>query len=174
MKSRMPFVALAVLLFGLLALGCSGGSPSVDLGDQSTGNLLWGATHYMYEDRDLDKALAYADAGLELHGAEARSQQASLSDFPPTDPPEAAYEYTALNNVGLIALARGEILLAQGDRAAASEAFSVVIEDFGYAQAQDLGEWQGYAEAVPRDERGFIKIAEVAELRLAEIEAGRD
>jgi hypothetical protein len=79
-----------------------------------------------------------------------------------------------LNNVGLIALVRGEILLAQGDRAAASEAFSVVIEDFGYAQAQDLSEWQEYAESVSRDERGFIKVAEVAELRLAEIEAGRD
>lgn len=169
MKTSLLPALLVLLTVGLGALGCGGGQ-SVDLGDSSTGNLLWGTMHYMYEKKDLDKALAYADAGLEIHGEEARREQASLSGFPPTDPPEATYEYKTLNNVGLIALTRGEILREMGDLAGAREAFTMVIEDFGYAQVQDLGEWQGYLPSVARDERGFLKLADAAEALLVNLD----
>lgn len=179
MKFRTHFVLFALLSVGLGALGCGGGPPSVDLGDQSTGNLLWGAVHYGYEEKDLDKALIYADAALELHGAEARKQQASLSGFPLTDPPEITYEYKTLNNVGMVALVRGDMLMLKGDRAGAKEAFTMLVEDLGYAQAQDRGEWRDAIgekvfPTVPRDERGFFSLAEAARVRLADIEAGRD
>ena len=174
MYPRAFLVVPFVLCSGLGMVGCAGGPPFVDLGDRSTGNLLWGASHYLWEDRDLDKALAYANAGLEIHGDEARAQQASLSDFVPTDPAERVYEYRTLNNVGLIALARAEVLLAQGDRAGAEQAFSALVEEFGYAQFQDLGEWRGYASTVARDDRGFVKLADVATARLADLKAGRD
>ena len=174
----MKFKTLPSYLFlvsiGLFVLGCGGGKPSVNLGDGSLGNLMWGASQYGFVDRDPDKALVYADKALELYGDEARQIQASLSDFPPTDPPEAAYNYKVLNNVGLVALAKGEVLLQEGDRAGAEASFNMVIQDFGYAQFQDFGEWKDYASVVPRDARGFAKLADVAKLRLADMEAGRD
>jgi hypothetical protein len=144
----------------------------VDLGDSSLGNLLWGASHYGFIKKDLDKGLVYADKALELYGDEARQMQASLSDFPPTDPPEATYKYKVLNNVALAALAKGEILKAKGDRAGAEAALNMLVQDFGYAQFQDLGEWGDFASEVPRDAGGFLKLADVAKLVLADLEAG--
>jgi hypothetical protein len=173
----MKLKVISVLLFGLsvgfFALGCGGGSPSVDFGDQSTGNLVWGTYHYGFVDKDHDKALAFADKALELHGAEARSMQASLSEFPATDPPEDTFKYKALNDVAAVVLAKGEILLEKGDHEGAREAFTMVVEDFGYAQVQDLGEWGEFAPGVARDARGFMKVAELAKMRLAELEAGQ-
>jgi len=170
MKTSSLAATLLLLTIGFGALGCGGGASSVDLGDSSTGNLLWGTVHYLYEVRDLDKALAYADATLEIHGEEARSQQASLSGFPATEPPEATYEYRTLNNVGFVSMVRGEILREKGDLAGAREAYTATIEQFGYAQVQDLGEWQGYLPSVPRDERGFVKVAAATEALLANLD----
>jgi hypothetical protein len=99
--------------------------------------------------------------------------QASLSEFPATDPPEDTFKYKALNDVAAVVLAKGEILLEKGDHEGAREAFTMVVEDFGYAQVQDLGEWGEFAPGVARDARGFMKVAELAKMRLAELEAGQ-
>lgn len=146
----------------------------MDLGDGSSSHLVWGTYYYGFQDKDLDKALVYADKTLELHGAEARQMQASLSGFPATDPPEETYKYKALNNVGAAVFAKGQILWEKGDRAGAEEAYTMVIQDFGYAQIQDQGEWQGAFPNVPRDDRGFMKTVELAKERLAEIEADKN
>jgi hypothetical protein len=172
MKSPVTPVLLAWLLFGLL--GCSGGAPTLDLGDQSSGYFVWAVVHHTYEAADLDKAVAYADEGLARYGDTARRMQASLSEFPPTDPPESAYEYDTLNAVGFIAFVRADALQRKGDLAGAKASYSMVVEEFGYAQIQDLGEWKGEARSVPRDAQGFLRLADVAKLRLAEIEAGGD
>lgn len=174
MTSRKIPLLLVCLSLSTVGSGCAGGKPSVDFGDRSTGNLLWGASHYRWENRDLDKSLAYADKALELHGAEARKMQASLSDFPVTDPPGNVFKYNTLNNVALTTLVKGETLLEKGDQAGAAEAFTMVIRDFGYAQAQDLGEWGDYVTSVPRDAKGFVKLADVAKQRLADIKAGQN
>ena len=172
MKSH-AFPSMIILLsVSLFVLGCGGGAPSVDLGDSSSGNLVWGTYFYGFTEKDSDKALVYADKALELHGAEARQMQASLSGFPATDPPEATYKYKALNDVGAAVLAKGQLLLEKGDRAGAEEAFTMVIQDFGYAQIQDLGEWKDTFPSVPRDAKGFMKTAELAKVRLADLEAG--
>ena len=157
-----------------VVFGCGGGQPSVDLGDSSIGNLTWGTYHYGFSEKDPDKAMVYADKALELYGAEARQMQGSLADFPPTDPPEATYKYKALNDLGAILLAKGEFLMEKGDRAGAEEAFTMLVQDFGYAQTQDNGEWNNYASPIPRDANNFVKLSDVAKLRLADIKAGRD
>jgi hypothetical protein len=163
---------LILLAAGFFVLGCGGGEPEVNLGDSSLGNLMWGASQYGFVENDFDKALVYANKAMELYGDEARQQQASLSDFPPTDPPEATYEYKVLNGMGLMTLMKGEILQKQGDRAGAEEHFNMVIEDFGYAQFEDNGEWGEEFKDMPRDEQGFLKVADVARMKLAELEAG--
>ena len=167
-------ISMICLCVGLFALGCGGGSPAVDFGDQSTGNLLWGASHYGFVDKDYKKALAFADKALELYGDEARSMQASLSDFPPTDPPEAAFKYKTLNDVGLIAFAKGEILRNMEDPEGAREAYTMAAEEFGYAQVQEFGEWGDLGTSLDHDAMGFIKVADAARMRLAELDAGGD
>jgi len=174
MKSNAPPLMFLLLSVSLVVLGCGGSKPSVDLGDTSSGNLVWGTYYYGFQEKDRDKALVYADKALELHGTEAREMQASLSGFPATDPPEATYKYKALNDVGAAVLAKGEMLLEKGDRAGAEEAFTMVIQDFGYAQIQDLGEWQNAFPSVPRDARGFMKTVDLAKLRLADINADKN
>jgi len=163
-----------LVFVGLVVLGCGGSSSSVDMGDSSLGNLMWGVYQYGVTDKDLDKALVYADEAMRLYGDEARQQQASLSGFPSTDPPETTYKYKVLNGVGAIVLAKGDILVEKNDLAGAEESFNMVIQDFGYAQFQDNGEWKGYAAGVPRDAMGFFKLADAAKQRLAEIKAGNN
>ena len=172
MKFKMIPTFLILLSISLFVLGCGGSGPSADLGDGSLGNLLWGASQYGFIENDYDKALVYADKAMELYGDEARQLQASLSDFPSTDPPEAAYEYKVLNGMGMMSLMKGEILRKQGDRAGAEKYFNMVIQDYGYAQAEDNGEWGEEFKDFPRDDQGFLKVADVARMRLAELEAG--
>lgn len=174
MKSKTFLLTWLLLPVGLFVLGCGGGAPSVDLGDSSLGNLMWGASHYGFIENDPDKGMVFADKAMELYADEARQLQASLSDFPPTDPPEATYKYKVLNNVGLMAMMKGELLLKQGDRAGAEEYFNMVLQDFGYAQFEDNSEWGGDWKDMPRDDNGFIKLVDVAKLRLADVKAGKD
>ena len=79
-------LSIPMLMLGAaLIAGCAGSSssPPLNFGDMSVSSLL-----YQVGTRktagDLDQALIYADKLLELHSAEAREQQASLSDYPRT------------------------------------------------------------------------------------------
>ena len=58
MKRSEHLLIVTCLSIGLIVLGCAGGRPSIDIGDGSSGNLLWGVTHYGYENKDVDKAMA--------------------------------------------------------------------------------------------------------------------
>ena len=144
-------------LCAVLVAGCasSPSSPPLNFGDGSIGNL-W----YWVEDRrragDLDQALIYMDKLIELHSAEAREQQASLSDYPVKD----IFNYKALNGVGKALLGKGEILMEKGDAAGSREAFNTIIRDFGYAQYED-----------GRSPSGWSKAAEAAERNLKELQA---
>jgi len=120
----------------------------------STGNL-----RYQAESRrtagDLDQALIYVDKLIELHSAEAREMQASLSDYPPT---KDAYSYSTLNGVGVAYLIKAEILVEKGDKAGAREAYTTLTRDFTYAQHQD-------------GSHNWYKTGEVAMRRLKELNA---
>jgi len=171
MRWKALLLGLTCLSVGLGILGCAGSKPVLDPGDRSSGDFIWGVIHYGYENRDLGKALLYADRALEVHGAEARRLQASLSDFPATDPPEVAYRYNNLNNIAMAMLVKGDLLLEKGDREGAEAAYSMVIQEFGYAQVQDL---EGYQHDLPRDAQGFIKVADAAKQRLATMKGSKD
>jgi hypothetical protein len=133
--------------------------------------LIWGVFHYGFSEGDVDKGMAYSDKALELHGAEARQMQASLSGFPATDPPEATFQYKALNDVGLAVFGKGELLERKGDLEGAEAAYTMVVQEFGYAQVQDLGEWDESGVTVPRDANGFFKLAEAAEQKLTALQS---
>ena len=151
------YLCMAILALGtVLVAGCAGSpsSPPLDFGDMSTGNLRYQAESRR-EAGDLDQALVYLDKLIEVHSAEAREMQASLSDYPPTGD---AYSYRTLNGVGVAYLIKAEILMEKGDRAGAREAYSTLARDFSYAQYQD-------------NSHDWHKAGEVAMQRLKELKA---
>jgi len=150
LKNSMSIPILMVC--AVLVAGCasSPSSPPLNFGDGSVGNL-W----YWVEDRrnagDLDQALIYMDKLIELHSAEARVEQASLSDYPVKD----IFNYQALNGVGKALLGKGEILMEKGDAAGSREAFNTIIRDFGYAQYEDNRSPNGWSKAAEAAERNL-------------------
>lgn len=171
----LPALLLSVALLSG-ALGCASSSPSIDFGDDSTGNLLWGIQHHGFSLGDHERGLAYADRLVELYGPEARRIQAELAGFPSTDPPEETFKYDKLNHVGLALLAKGEFLEREGDHQGAAAAYTMVIEEFGYAQFQDFGGWEELEEEklATKDARGFFKLAEAAASLRDQLPAGMD
>lgn len=150
-------LSIPILILGaVLVAGCAGSpsSPPLNFGDMSPANL-WYQAEARRRAGDLDQALVYTEKLIELHSAEAREIQASLSDYPPT---EEAYSYGTLNGVGVAYLIKGEILMEKGDEAGAREAFNTLIRDFTYAQYTDEG-----------SSEGWFKAAEVAERKLGEL-----
>ena len=133
LKTTLFFPIL--MLGAVLVAGCAGSptSPPLNFGDMSPGNLRYQA-ETRREAGDLDQSLIYADKLIEMHSAEAREQQASLSDYPPTSD---AYSFGALNGVGVAYLIKAELLMQKGDRAGAREAYNTLSRDFTYAQYQD-------------------------------------
>lgn len=156
MRFRTSLFFPILMLVVVLIAGCAGSpsSPPLNLGDGSIGNL-W----YWVENRrnagDLDQSLMYLDKLIELHSAEAREMQASLSYYPPIkDIPS----YGALNGVGMALVAKGDVLMEKGDMAGARDAFNTIIRDFSYAQYGDTSS--------PGE---LFKAAEVAKGKLEEL-----
>jgi len=90
------------------------------------------------EQRDYQGVEVYTRKCIALYEAEARKQQARLSDFAPK---EEATNYWALNDVGTAYFVLGQALTAQGRTAEAAQAHQTVIEQFEFAQAWDPQGW---------------------------------
>ncbi len=148
--------SLSILMLGVVLIaGCAGSptSPPLNFGDSSIGDLMYQAK-FRKSAGDPNQALIYLNKLIEINSAEAREQQASLSDYPTKD----IYSYRSLNAVGEAYMRKGEILMEMGDMAGAREAFNTLIRDFTYAQYH-------FAE------RHKNKPAEDAERRLGELKA---
>ena len=167
--------SILLLALGVILGGCAG-TKDLPHDDGSIGSMVyrmasnWGSG-------DPDAALVYADRILDTYGDEAREIQASLSDFPATDPPEETYKYNTLNLTGLAAYGKGEILRQQGDTEGAVEAYTMAVQDFGYAQLLDYGEqYVKNGPSTPRLDRPaegkWWRPADLAQARLDELAAG--
>ena len=75
---------------------------------------------------------------IELYEAEAKAQQAKLSDFAPKD---KAFDSWALNDVATAFFILGESLLAQQRPKEARAAYERVLNDFSFAQCWDTAGW---------------------------------
>jgi len=153
-RGRNVGIAVFAATLGLSAATVS--FAQLDFGDHSSATLTskaWDA----YGSQRFDDALAYIDKCIELYEGEAKTMQASLTDFPPTDPPEATSKYWALNDVGTCLFIKGEIFLKQGNPIGAKAAFDQLVNELGYAQCWDPKGW-------------YWKPAEAAKQKLVELE----
>ena len=91
----------------------------------------WGA-------KDYEKTFYWTDKCIGEHSGDAKEEQASLSDFPPTDIMD---QYEALNAVGTSFFIQGEAYLSRGKIEEAKKAFGIAIKDYSFAQNWDPRGW---------------------------------
>ena len=91
----------------------------------------WGA-------KDQDKAFYWTNKCIEAYSEEAKKEQASLSDFPPT---ETIDQYETLNAVGTSFFIQGEAYFSLGKIEEAKKVFGIAIKDYSFAQNWDPRGW---------------------------------
>lgn len=147
---RLILIAIAVMVTILPTRA------QMDFGDHSSETLTskaWDALN----NGEINNAIGYARKCIDMYAGKAREMQASLSGYPPNDPPEETTKYWALNDVGTCYFILGQAYLQRGDKTAAREAFETSADDFGYAQCWDPKGW-------------FWKPAEAARQKAVELE----
>jgi hypothetical protein len=110
---------------------------SYDFGDYTSQTLTtkaWG----VLEANDHKGVELYTRKCIELYEAEAKKQQASLTEFTPK---EKAFDPWALNDVATCYFILGESLMAQQRYREAKAAFDRVVNDFSFAQCWDPKGW---------------------------------
>lgn len=98
----------------------------------------------------------YASQALQRFAPEARAQQKTLTEFPPT---EKAKNYDILNDVATCLFVKGEALLKENKTDEAKGVFKTIIADYAFAQAWDPRGW-------------YWKVAEKAQSTLDKLEKG--
>ena len=108
-----------------------------DFGDY-TSETLTGKAWQALTGNDYKGIELYTKKCMELYEADAKKQQASLTEFAPKD---KAFNYWALNDVATCYFIYGESLMAQKRFQEAKAAYERVVNDFGYAQCWDPKGW---------------------------------
>ena len=110
---------------------------SYDFGDYTSQTLTTKAWEVLGKG-DHKGVELYAKKCLELYEADAKKQQASLTDVAPK---EKAFDYWALNDVATCYFIYGQSLMAQKRYREAKAAFDRVVNDFSFAQCWDPKGW---------------------------------
>ena len=108
-----------------------------DFGDYTSETLTVKAWGVLGKD-DHKGVEIYTKKCIELYEAEAKKQQASLTEFAPKD---KAFNYWALNDVATCYFILGESLMAEKRYKEAKATFDRVVNDFGFAQCWDPKGW---------------------------------
>ena len=141
MRNTSLTVSLILIFLMLCAVPCTLGAEG-DIEGATEENLppkqlliraweAWGA-------KDYEKTFYWTEMCIELYSEEAKKQQAFLISLPST---EAIDQYETLNAVGTSFFIQGEAYLSQEKIEEAKKAFTIAIEDYGYAQNWDPRGW---------------------------------
>lgn len=142
---------VAVTVATLLVSGA--GRADDEFGDYSSQTLTTKAWQAL-GGGDFDKVALFTAKCQELYAKEAEKQQASLTDFLPT---EKGHDAWALNDVGTCCFIQGQAFEKQDRVADAVAAYKKAAESYGFAQCWDPKGW-------------FWRPAEVAAQRLKQLE----
>ncbi|MCX5711525.1 MAG: hypothetical protein NTY47_00415, partial [Candidatus Omnitrophica bacterium] len=133
-----------LLVIGILLAVCACifvinlASSFADDSNLSSGELVtkaWAA----HGRKDIDATFKYTQQCIDIYGAEADQQQASLKTLPSYRKEIEAVQ--VLNDVGTSYFIQGESFRAQGKIPESIKAFKVVLEKYCYAQAWDQRGW---------------------------------
>lgn len=143
-----PWVAAIAASLSLAAFGAA-----PDFGDQSSATLTKKAWDALAAG-NVEHVLAYTGKCRELYAAEAKKQQAALTDFAPA---EKAHDSWALNDVGTCLFIEGQFHEKQGRQQEAIAAYRQLTDELKFCQCWDTKGW-------------FWKPAEAAAGRIKELE----
>ncbi|MGE0268835.1 MAG: tetratricopeptide repeat protein [Candidatus Omnitrophota bacterium] len=130
MRKWMIRLLMCVFVAGLSVPGWA-----YDFGDFRSETLVQKAWTAL-EQGDIEAVNAYVDKCLELYGAQARTMQASLSDFP-QGPEKEVFGYWALNDVATILFIQGKIYQEVEMMDEAKAVYNQIINEFTYGQTWD-------------------------------------
>ncbi len=105
---------------------------------------------------EYSKVYEYAREAENRYGEEARSQERSLTEFPPA---EKTDNYSVLNNVATCLFVKGECLIKENKIDEAKKVFKTILSDYSFAQAWDPRGW-------------YWKLAEKSQATLDKLEKG--
>ena len=131
---RDRLVASAV---GLIVLVGAGMAPAQDFGDHSSATLTKKAWEALAAGQD-DMVLAYTAKCRELYEAEAKTQQAGLTEFAAA---EKAHDFWALNDVGTCLFIEGQVHEKAGRTKEAVAAYRTLADDLKFSQCWDTKGW---------------------------------
>lgn len=123
-----------------------------DFGDHSSATLTKKAWEALAAGND-EHVLAFTGKCRELYAAEAKKQQAALTEFAAAD---TAHDSWALNDVGTCLFIEGQVREKQGKPKEAIAAYRRLVDELGFCQCWDTKGW-------------FWKPAEAAAGRLKEL-----
>lgn len=124
-----------------------------DFGDHASSTLTTKAWESLAAGKD-DLVVAYVGKCRELYEAEAKKQQANLTEFAPA---EKAHDFWALNDVGTCTFIEGQLLEKKGKKKEAIETYRRLANELKFCQCWDTKGW-------------FWKPAEAAAGRIKELE----
>lgn len=146
----------ATLIMGLFIVtttfGISNAEDTIDIGDGSSSFIATKAWE-MYNKKDYQAALAYAEKCIELYNSEAITQQESLTGYPKK---KDISKYWALNDVGTCYYIAGLISLETDKNEQAQDYFTFVAESLPYASCWDPKGW--YWKVGPEAEKELQKL----------------
>ncbi|MDP2920892.1 MAG: hypothetical protein Q8O12_00790 [Candidatus Omnitrophota bacterium] len=136
---RIVIFFSAILLMSSLMLfkGYADSEDTIDIGDGSSSFITTKAWE-MYNKKDYQSALAYAEKCIELYESEAITQQESLVRYPEK---KDISKYWALNDAGTCYYIAGLASLETGKNEQAQDYFTFVAESLSYASCWDPKGW---------------------------------
>lgn len=155
MKGKIIKILLVIGVMSFVSVGTSF-AQIYNYGDFSSQTLVAKAWEAL-NSNNLDAVLAYTNKCLELYEEEAKTMQASLSDFPRGSKEEIITQWWALNDVATALYIQAEAYNKAGKAEEAKEVYSKVISEFTFGQC--LGE-----------EGWFWKPSEAAKEKLDKLE----
>jgi hypothetical protein len=111
-----------------------GSNQNIDFSSYTDSASLDTAAWEALNAKDYGRAEAFAQETITRYSAQAKEQQASLSNFAPAG---SEAEYWALNDVGTAYFISGSAYQAQGNTTKAREQYNTIISQYKYAQAFD-------------------------------------
>ena len=135
MKSLIVIFTMTLFIHGPLSA-----QDSPDFGDHRSATLTAKAWEALGAG-NAKLAITYTEKCISMYRAQAVEMQTGLDGFAPTDPPEAASKYWALNDVGTCLFIKGEALMKLGQKEQALAAYKELVEKLGYAQCWDTKGW---------------------------------
>jgi tetratricopeptide (TPR) repeat protein len=107
-----------------------------DYSSQALVTKAWQA----FKNKDVPRALGYADKCIELYSPQAREMQRQLDDFPQGGDNEK-HAYWALNDVATAHYIKGEVYFEQNQHEDARKEFTTLVKEYPYAQSWDPRGW---------------------------------